>query len=394
VETIDGARRWLLARPFMLDALLALGLWAVDAISIHSYGTTLFRDVDLEGFLLAAPITLAVAFRRRFPMLAFLVSATFLTALTVAGYPNAVGPFATLVILYSVAAHRSRLLARAALALTSVCLVLILLSDTPDFGFGDFLVNHALFVASWLLGRSLQSRRAQTLTLATRNAELESAREQLAAQAVAEERLRIARELHDIVAHSLSVIAVQSAVGRHVLASQPEEAGRSLAAIEATSKSALTEVRRMLGVLRSDDRDPELAPLPGLGQLERLVGEVRSTGLEVDLLVEGVRRELPAGVDLAAYRITQEALTNTIRHAGPAHASVAVRYEPDEVVVEVLDDGRGLASTRDGDGDGDGGHGLLGMRERAALCGGELDAGPRRGGGFRVWARLPYEVGA
>jgi signal transduction histidine kinase len=211
----------------------------------------------------------------------------------------------------------------------------------------------------------------------------------LARRAVVEERLRLARELHDVVAHAMSVIAVQSGVGAHVADTQPEEAAKALAAIEATSRAALEELRRLLGVLRQEDEPQgDLAPVPGLADLEGLLAEVAKTGLAVKLQVHGTRPSLPAGVDLSAYRIVQEALTNVVKHAGPARAQVTVGYHDQNVTVEVTDDGRG-AMTSASDGRVGSGHGLIGMRERVAAFGGNLEVGPGLDGGFRVAARLP-----
>ena len=229
--------------------------------------------------------------------------------------------------------------------------------------------------------------------LEERTAELERAREELARRAVTEERLRLARELHDVVAHAMSVIAVQSGVGAHVADSRPEEVGKALAAIEATSRAALTELRRLLGVLRQDSEpQASLTPVPGLANLDSLLAEVGKAGLAVRVRVEGAPLQLPAGVDLSAYRIVQEALTNVVKHAGPAHAQVTIGYRDQEVSVEVIDDGRG-AVTPVGDGREGTGHGLIGMRERVAAFDGELEVGPRPSGGFRVAARLPLAPG-
>jgi signal transduction histidine kinase len=187
----------------------------------------------------------------------------------------------------------------------------------------------------------------------------------------------------------MSVIAVQSGVGAHVATTQPKEARRALAAIEATSRAALTELRRLLGVLRQEDEPHgDLAPMPGLADLEGLLAEVAKAGLAVKLQVKGTRPPLPAGVDLSAYRIVQEALTNVVKHAGPAHAQVVVGYGDQEVTVEIIDDGRG-AVTSITDGRAGTGNGLIGMRERVAAFGGDLEVGPRPHGGFRVAARLP-----
>jgi signal transduction histidine kinase len=222
---------------------------------------------------------------------------------------------------------------------------------------------------------------------------LEHEREERAAQAVAAERLRIARELHDVVAHSMSVIAVQSGVGNHVIDSQPAEAKRALAAIETTSRAALVEMRRLLGVLRPDGDDPSaLTPTPGLADLPDLVGQVSGAGVHVKLAVLGDRRPLAPGVDLSAYRIVQEALTNVIKHGGAA-ADVTLAYGPREVSVEVVNSAGGRPGGPAGRPAWPGalvdGHGLVGMRERVAVFGGEFAAGRLPGGGFRVAARLP-----
>jgi signal transduction histidine kinase len=185
------------------------------------------------------------------------------------------------------------------------------------------------------------------------------------------------------------VIAVQSGVGAHVAQTQPKEARRSLAAIEATSRAALEELRRLLGVLRQEDEPGgDLAPAPGLANLDGLLAEVAKAGLAVRLQVNGTRPPLPAGVDLSAYRIVQEALTNVVKHAGPARAQVVVGYRDHDVMVEVIDDGRGAVPPASGGRVGTG-HGLIGMRERVQVFGGDLEVGPRPGGGFRVAARLP-----
>jgi signal transduction histidine kinase len=252
------------------------------------------------------------------------------------------------------------------------------------------VVSNGLVIgAAWLLGHFVGVRRAYTARL-ERTAELERTRAEQARRAVAEERLRLARELHDVVAHSISVIAVQSGVGAHVAKTQPEEAAKALAAIEATSRAALIELRRLLGVLRQEgEPQGDLAPVPGLADLDGLLAEVAKAGLGVRLRVEGTPSPLPAGVDLSAYRIVQEALTNVVKHAGPARAQVTIRYRDQEVMVEVTDDGRGVTAPTS-NGRARVGHGLIGMRERIQVFGGDLEAGPHPVGGFRVAARLPF----
>jgi signal transduction histidine kinase len=223
--------------------------------------------------------------------------------------------------------------------------------------------------------------------LEKRTAELEAAREELADQAVAEERLRIARELHDVVAHSMGMIAVQAGVGGHVIDACPDEAKRSLEIIESASKSALGEIRRMLGLLRSDDDRAETEPSPGVDDLPRLAEEVRRAGVEVDLRADPPPGPLPPGLDLTIYRLVQEALTNVVKHAHAGRARVSVRYPDGVARVEVVDDGTGPVAAASG------GHGIRGMRERAAMHGGSLDAAPLPEGGFRVAVALPLEAG-
>ncbi len=212
--------------------------------------------------------------------------------------------------------------------------------------------------------------------------------EEDARRAVDDERSRITRELHDVLAHSVSVMTVQASAVRRLLKPEQEREREALLTVEETGRQALAEMRRLVGIMRTDSDTPALAPQPGLGTLPELVEQVRQSGLPVELTVEGTPVKLPAGVDLSAYRIVQEALTNTLKHAGPAHAWVAVRYAGEDVEIEVANDGKS-----DNAGDG-GGHGLVGMRERVALCGGELESGPRPGGGYKISARLPVAGGA
>ena len=210
-----------------------------------------------------------------------------------------------------------------------------------------------------------------------------SRRQGRAAAAIVEERARIARELHDVVAHSISVMVLQARGGRRVLESDPADAHDAFAVIESTGQQALDEMRRLVGMLRSGDESLPLAPQPSLKELDTLVEQVRAAGLPVDLAVEGEPRDLPPGVDLSAFRIVQEALTNALRHAGPARARVVLRYGADELELEISDDGPGT-----GDESGSG-YGLVGMRERVSVYGGELQAGRQPEGGYALRVRLP-----
>jgi signal transduction histidine kinase len=209
----------------------------------------------------------------------------------------------------------------------------------------------------------------------------------VADRAVAEERRRIARELHDVVAHSVSVMTVQAGAVRRLLRSDQERERQALEVIEATGREALTEMRRLVGLLREQGSMPEFAPQPSMRTVDVLVGTVREAGLPVELEVEGEPRELPPGVDLSAYRVIQEALTNALRYAGPAQAWVTVRWKERELELEIANDGRSEP------GRSAGGHGLAGLRERVALVGGTIDSGQRSGGGFVVRAHLPLEGG-
>jgi signal transduction histidine kinase len=341
------------------------------------------------GYVLALLHTLSLVARRRFPGTVLGISVASGLAVAALGMPEILGP-AILVAVYSVAAYGDRWVSLAGLAAAELGSAAVQL--TPGRFQAPTVVSNALvFAAAWLLGHFVGRRRAYTAQL-EQTAELERARAEQARRAVAEERLRLARELHDVVAHSISVIAVQSGVGAHVASTQPEEAAKALAAIEATSRAALIELRRLLGVLRQEgERQGDLAPVPGLADLDSLLAEVAKAGLGVRLRVEGTPSPLPAGVDLSAYRIVQEALTNVVKHAGPARAQVTICYRDQEVTVEVIDDGRGVTAPTS-NGRARVGHGLIGMRERVAVFGGDLEVGPRPGGGFRVAARLP--VGA
>ena len=388
-ERAIGSRR-LPASAWLFDsglALVAAGLSTAFFV-FELVGSGLPRGILALGYALALLHTLPLAARRRFPGAVLALCVASGLAVAALGLSPIVLGVAILVAVYSVAAYGTRWVSLAGLAAAEVGSVAVQL--TPGRFQAPTVVSNALVIgAAWLLGHFVGVRRAYTARLEERTAELEQAREELARRAVTEERLRLARELHDVVAHAMSVIAVQSGVGAHVASTQPEEAAKALSAIEATSRAALEELRRLLGVLRQDSEPQgDLTPVPGLADLDSLLAEVSKAGVGVRLRVEGTPSPLPAGVDLSAYRIVQEALTNVVKHAGPARAQVTVGYGDREVTVEVTDDGRGVGALA-GDGRAGVGHGLIGMRERVAAFNGDLEAGPRPGGGFRVAARLP-----
>lgn len=262
--------------------------------------------------------------------------------------------------------------------------VVDLLSERPQHT-GDYVFPALILLTGWFVGRLVHGRASVARRLEAQTRQLEREREELAQAAVLRERSRIARELHDVVAHSVSVMVVQAGAARRVLPRSPEESASALRTVQDVGREALEDLRRTLGFLRPAGAAPMREPAPGLDRLDELAERARRAGLPVAVRVEGEPWALSPALSLAAYRIVQEALTNTIKHAGGAHAAVELRWRPDALELDVRDTGAGpspapLPSS---------GQGLVGMRERAALAGGTLEAGPVRGGGFRVRARLP-----
>ncbi|HSO54958.1 MAG TPA: histidine kinase, partial [Actinomycetes bacterium] len=321
---VPDARRQRLrtAGPWALDGLLAV---ATAAAGVTLLATVLPFDPgsprSVAAYLLVLGHPLPIAVRRRWPLAALATGLATGAAFAALGLNLVVLTVALLIYLYTVGARCPRRVSLAGLAATEALLLLVWLARPRSIGDGGSLVVDGLILAAaWWLGDGARRRQEAVVTAQQRAAELERAREELARRAVTEERLRIARELHDVVAHSMSIIAVQSGVGVHVLDSQPEEARKALVAVEATSRQALVEMRRLLGVLRQE-HEPRgsLAPAPGLAEVEALAAEVARAGVRVEVRIEGTPPELPAGLDLSAYRIVQEALTNVVRHAGAGH---------------------------------------------------------------------------
>jgi signal transduction histidine kinase len=346
------------------------------------------RPNDWLTLVCAMAMVLPLLTHRRHPVLSAGVALTALVAYSLRHY----GPYPginTFVLAFVIALHAERRVALPVLMASLAALTVAVWVQPDGVATTSTWVSTLLVVViAGLVGENLRHRRARWSALEERARFLETEREDRARRAVTEERLRIARELHDVVAHSMSVIAVQSGVGHHVLDTQPEEARRALAAIETTSRAALTEMRRLLGVLRQEgEPHAALAPAPGLDDLPSLIEQVREAGLDVTLSMLGDVPEVSAPVDLTTYRIVQEALTNILKHGGP-RAQVRITYSDQEVYVEVLDDGRARTS-RPAAARSDLGHGLIGMRERVAVFGGRLSAGARPGGGYRVAAHLP-----
>jgi signal transduction histidine kinase len=330
--------------------------------------------------LLVAVACLVLAWRRRYPVTVLVVSTAAVAAYSLLGFVNGAVLVAPILALYTVATRVSVRRALVAAVVTLGVLLTVTAANNPTghISGGGFDIIPFMVAAALFAGIAVANRNAYVASIRDRA-------EQDARRRLDEERLRIARELHDVVAHTMATINVQAGVAAHVLPTQPEAAAESLQAIKTASKQGLRELRAILNVLRqADDADPT-QPAPGTAQLEDLIAGARRAGLETTFTVTGDPVPLPAAVDLAAYRIVQESLTNTIRHAGPATAAVSLGYAGDELSIEVTDTGRGPAVVA---GNG-GGHGLAGMRERAAAVGGTVEAGPGPAGGFRVAARLP-----
>ena len=381
---------WLRRHPQLVDAFLALLIGLLGTGAVTGPHLTIRLPITV---LLVIP----VAFRRKYPVPAF-TAAAFAGAVQVV--VTQAGPsgsdLAIVVLLYTLAAYRPR---RESVTGLAACLLGSAVavghwmpgraSATGITLLDRIFVGSVMFggtaLIAWVLGDSMRYRRAYYAALEERAARLEAERDAQAKISAAAERARIARELHDVIAHNVSVMVVQADGASYALRSEPERASQALAAISSTGRQALAEMRRLLGVLRSGDSGAGLAPQPGLEQLRELLDQARAAGLSVALNLEGTPHPLTEGAELAAYRVVQESLTNTRKHGGVlAAATVTLRYQRDGLVVQVTDDGRGDVAAADGPG-----HGLTGMRERIEMYGGTIKAGPLPAGGYRVIARIP-----
>lgn len=380
--------RWT-RRPFAVDVAFAGVVWFLAVmLPLQSYWQSQGSALVI-GTLLVAPL----AWRRRAPVQAAAVVVVAGLLELVFSPDFLVANVAVLLMVYALAAYAPRWAAQAGLAIGFAGAAL---AATRYFGYGDdlfvFLANTGAIavsvVTAWALGNLRRARLEKVVALEERAQLLELERDQEMRLAATTERARIARELHDVVAHSLSVVIAQADGGRYAGKTDPGAATGALEAIAATGRQALTDMRSLLGVLREGGGE-EYAPQPDVAAIPALVEDVRGSGLDVDLIVEGEPQPMPAGPQLAAYRIVQESLTNVLKHAGPAsRAWVRLQWRPDGLELSVLDDGRGASAAMvSSDGDG---QGLRGMQERARLHRGRLEAGPRHGGGFGVHAALPY----
>jgi signal transduction histidine kinase len=374
---LQGPARSTISWPWWADILLAVGL--IAAVE----GPALW---NASALLTVAAIGAAVAIvlRRRHPVGALSLAVTEDVFLVAAGYDDrAASAFiAVLVVLYTLGVHGPPRRALVATAVAFVTLEIVVVAAGQPEG----VVAVAVWtVAVWAAGRVEGASRRQAERLEDTAARLARERDALARLAAIDERSRIARDLHDSVAHTVSVIVLQAGAAEQVLASAPDKARAAARAVEAKGREALGELRELLCVLHDDEEATPRAPQPSLSGLDTLIAEVAHTGLPVELHVQGKPSTLPVGVDVSAYRIIQEALTNALRHAGPVPTTVTLDYMPDAVTVEILDHGNGILQ-RPADNPG---HGLIGMRERVALYHGELQTGPRPDAGYMVRARLP-----
>jgi signal transduction histidine kinase len=398
LERVRAAHAALERRPIAADLALAAGVALVGlfitlvlVVPNATFPPPPTPVILLWGLALAAPLVL----RRRFPVTVLVVTGIHFMGYWAVGQPNEIGAWLVLgVALYSAAVHGRRPRAgRVAVALTVVMALVVagLIVGTraasPLEAVAIVMFNAMPFAVAWPLGAMMRSLRETRASLVERNQQLAEERERNARQAIVEERVRIARELHDVVAHHVSVIGVQAGVARRLFDRRSQQAQEAIASVESTSRQAIVDLHQIVGFLRRhDDRDEDLAPQPDLERLPALIDQMRVAGLPVDLVVEGTAQRWPAAVELSAFRIVQEALTNVLKHAGPSQTTVRMRHQPDGLDIEVVDDGR--RDTNGGRTTVHGGKGLAGMRERAALHGGVLEAGQREGTGFRVRATL------
>ncbi|WP_460531388.1 sensor histidine kinase [Flindersiella endophytica] len=416
--------QWLRAHPYTADGLLASAATIVNLLGMTA--------TDYAGYSLRGPDALAVALavvgaaplvlRRRFPVSVLLAVAGAYFAQGFLDYNSAAGGVVVLFATYTLGAYApvwSGLLLVVVQAAASIAYLFAKAELVKTVGLEltpvILLLVAAQFPGVWIIGRTLRARRRYLAELENRAERLERTAAVEVRVALAEERARVARELHDVVAHHVSVMTVQAAAARRTLNRDPDRSSEAMRAVEDTGRAALDEMRRIVGALRTADRSADrasdgsdestepdadvLSPQAGVAELPPLLERAREAGLEVELTVLGESRRLPASIDLAIYRVVQEALTNTLKHAGPTRARVMLRYEPDAVTVAVTDDGgRRTFTQRTAPGaaaaaanGASSGHGLIGMRERVSLNGGTLRTGPRAAGGFQVSARMPIE---
>lgn len=389
-------------RSTLADGLVGLLLLAAALLSIRvqvqaeqlSDPSYRLPDMLLVLFVTAAA-TLSLMARRRFPLVVLGVTTAALVVARLLNSPDDIGFAAVLLAAYTAgvygAAQRRSWMFAVVFGTLAVELARPFLPHLDEHGavLGlafELVFNLSILAVFWAFGVTIRARRENERELVLRAAELERQREENARRAVFEERVRIARELHDVVAHHVSVMGIQAGAARTVMIAQPAKAQDALTSIEFASRHAVVELHRMLGFLRQEGEADDLGPQPTLRELDVLIEQVGRAKLEVEVVVEGDLRSLPPTLEVSAYRLVQEALTNTLKHAEASNATVRLRCESEALDVWIVDDGRGDAGASQA---GVGGHGLIGMRERVSLHGGRLRVGPRPEGGFEVWATFP-----
>ena len=374
------------ASPLVVDGVVAVVAFGLVAVPLTGSETAGAEPSSVAAYLLAAVMAAPYLAHRRWPLPALLVCLLALLLYSrghYAGYPG----FPVFAMVFGLALHAGRRQAAGAYVASMLALA-VALAIQPDrlVDRSSWLSSLLVLTVAWLAGENLRARRARWSALEERARRLEAEREERARQAVVAERMRIARDLHDVVAHAMSVVAVQAGVAHHVIDSKPAMAKQALGTIETTSRAALVELRRMLGVLRESGQSPEaLVPAPGIDDLSQLRASFAKAGLDVALHVEVDRSSVPVGVQLTTYRVVQESLTNVLKHGG-ATAEVHARTSASTIEISVTDPG---PARRPPGAVSEGGHGLHGMRERITLFGGTLEAGPRPDGGFEVHAAVP-----
>jgi signal transduction histidine kinase len=382
-RSVDGMADRCATRRATFDAALAAAYTVVAIVVTRGIAEADDATFDLLAHVLVVAIGVCLAVRRRLSDAALAACTACLVVYTLRDYPGGPVYLGLLILIYTLASTRGW---RAVIVPVVLSVAALLASSLVSYD-SKVLWIHVAFIgwtgAAIFLGDAALNRRNYLAGLEQRARDLEESREEEARRRVAEERLRIARDLHDVIAHGITTIHMQSGVAAHVLDRHPEAAGPALRAIKDVSKQTLTELRATVHLLREGDESAPLAPTPGLARLDALIETTRQAGLPVDVTVHGEPSPLPPAVDVTAYRIVQESLTNVMRHAAAARAEVAVVHAPDRVEIAIVDDGRGASAPATP------GHGITGMRERAEMVGGHLEAGPCPGGGFRVEATLP-----
>ncbi|HEU5429638.1 MAG TPA: sensor histidine kinase [Actinocrinis sp.] len=387
---------WRRASPFIVDAAVGfvLNLLLIRSALIPQHPRPLALPMSV-GVAAAVLSGLAIALRRLAPLSMLALAFVACVVSYLGGFQR--DPFIAVgLALYIVAAVRPKRVSLGAL-IGAILVMVLFFGAAPNRSvvqaprqeqwvfIAQSVTPAAVLCAAWAIGFAVRRQRAYVAAVRAQAQDQMRAEHELAWRTVTEERLRIARELHDVVAHGMSVITVQAGVGRHVLDSQPEQARSALAVIETTGREALAELRQLLGVLREDSGETVRAPAPRIADLDDMISRVRQAGTAVDMDIRGPQRALPGGVELSAYRIVQEALTNVVKHARTDRCRIRLAYAPDVLNIEVTDDGVGMGAPIGP------GHGIIGMRERAALHGGGFEAGPLPVRGFRVAASLPVD---